>query len=172
MLHPFLQRLADRAGGQIGGFGPGESHMDAYRRAFLSRNPMTTGDGRQFRAIRHGHKFSIITRRCEHCGIDDRDYIFHSDPMDAPLCAVTFPQSGGCSLNQWNAGLAAMKERGKTGFLSMVPVRSYADGGTMNPAIVNMNGPSLRWREEPRPAPESDPLPDPARPKRVILHEK
>lgn len=111
---------------------------------------MTASDGREFAIENWGHVIELGTLRCR-CGLAQRDVLVHRDPMDVPICRLTFPQTGGCSLNEWNAGLAAMNEQGTTGFLSMVRVTNSNNSQTSQPV-------------EPEPEAEIE------RPKRMILH--
>ncbi len=127
-MHPWLESYAARDGGKIGGWTPGVStqpavnhELIACQKAFASTLPMTPADARAINRLSHGHEFQAMSRRCK-CGMPEKDLYLHRDPMDVPLCKIAFPQSGGCSLKEWNAGLEAMKSSGQTGFLTMVKV--------------------------------------------------
>lgn len=123
-LHPLIQAIADsRPGAPVGGFGPGPDDMfGEYKRAFLSKKPMTAGDATEFARIKHGHAFDILTQTCA-CGVTQFEY--HMKPAWlAPLCEKRFPHTGGCSLQDWNNALDEMKRRGQDGFLSMMRVKS------------------------------------------------
>lgn len=157
-MHPWLEAYAARDGGKIGGWTPGVStqppvnhELIACQKAFSSTLPMTRRDAERINRINHGHQIQPSPRRCQ-CGFAEIDLYLHRDPMDVPLCRLAFPQTGGCSLNEWNAGLAAMKESGQTGFLTMVKVTTNT--ANTSPAQPEVSKPEMETE----------------RPKRMILH--
>lgn len=70
--------------------------------------PMTISDANEFNRIDHGHTWNAGALQCTLCHVPMSTYSLYSS-MDAPLCSGSFPETGGCSLREWNDMFAELR---------------------------------------------------------------